>query len=659
MQKTLENGRRAAVDLAEHDAVAFEDAGYRYEAGSDAFSHVSLSVKPGSFVCIVGENGSGKSTLARHIDALLLPSEGSVRVFGQDTRDSAGTALARRRCGLVFQNPDDQLVASIVEDDVAFGPENLGVEPAEIACRVESALETVGLSGFEKREVHTLSGGQKQRLAIAGALACSPDVLVLDEPTAMLDPRGRRMVMEALGRLKNRGTTVILVTHFMDEAARADRVIALHRGSVRLDGAPDDVLVRSEALRKIGLEPPLACRMAEALRERGVQAEAVVSPDALADELGRMIAEKQERKSAAAAYGTCRGGQTAPDEAASSTGCNEQTAPEKAVGSTCRGGQATLGETCDAAAGEPAIGAACASDPAPSDADIVIKLENVGFTYDDARTRKKTPDRVTWALRDVAFDIRRGEILGIAGRTGSGKSTLIRHLNGLVSPAEGRVLLDGEDLAGKHAAAAARRRVGVVFQYPETQLFAATVFDDVAFGPRNLGLSPEEVEARVHEALAAVHLDSPGIFEASPFSLSGGQQRRVAIAGVLACAPQILVLDEPAAGLDPVSHQRLLDLVVELRQTRGLTVVAVSHDMADLARIADRVLVLDGGRMRALGTPERVFADGELLAQAGLEPPAPQMLAARLRDRGFALGRPFYSELALVADIARELAAGA
>lgn len=629
MQKTLENGRRAAVDLAEHDAVAFEDAGYRYEAGSDAFSHVSLSVKPGSFVCIVGENGSGKSTLARHIDALLLPSEGSVRVFGQDTRDSAGAVLARRKCGLVFQNPDDQLVASIVEDDVAFGPENLGVEPAEIACRVESALETVGLSGFEKREVHTLSGGQKQRLAIAGALACSPDVLVLDEPTAMLDPRGRRMVMEALERLRSRGTTVILVTHFMDEAARSDRVIALHRGSVRLDGAPDDVLVRSEALRKIGLEPPLACRMAEALRERDVQAEAVVSPDALAEELGRMIAEKQERKSAAAAYGTCRSGQT------------------------------TLGETCDAAAGEPAIGAACASDPAPSDADIVIELENVGFTYDDARTRKKTPDRVTWALRDVAFGIRRGEILGIAGRTGSGKSTLIRHLNGLVSPAEGRVLLDGEDLAGKRAAAAARRRVGVVFQYPETQLFAATVFDDVAFGPRNLGLSPEEVEARVHEALAAVHLDSPGISETSPFSLSGGQQRRVAIAGVLACTPQILVLDEPAAGLDPISHQRLLDLVVELRQTRGLTVVSVSHDMADLARIADRVLVLDSGRMRALGTPEEVFADSELLAQAGLEPPAPQMLAAKLRDRGFVLGRSFYSEQALVDDIARELAANA
>ena len=494
---------------------------------------------------------------------------------------------------------------------------------------MESALETVGLSGFEKREVHTLSGGQKQRLAIAGALACSPDVLVLDEPTAMLDPRGRRMVMEALERLRSRGTTVILVTHFMDEAARSDRVIALHRGSVRLDGAPDDVLVRSEALRKIGLEPPLACRMAEALRERDVQAEAVVSPDALAEELGRMIAEKQERKSAAAAYGTCRSGQT------------------------------TLGETCDAAAGEPAIGAACASDPAPSDADIVIELENVGFTYDDARTRKKTPDRVTWALRDVAFGIRRGEILGIAGRTGSGKSTLIRHLNGLVSPAEGRVLLDGEDLAGKRAAAAARRRVGVVFQYPETQLFAATVFDDVAFGPRNLGLSPEEVEARVHEALAAVHLDSPGISETSPFSLSGGQQRRVAIAGVLACTPQILVLDEPAAGLDPISHQRLLDLVVELRQTRGLTVVSVSHDMADLARIADRVLVLDSGRMRALGTPEEVFADSELLAQAGLEPPAPQMLAAKLRDRGFVLGRSFYSEQALVDDIARELAANA
>lgn len=613
-------------------AISFRDASFAYEGAPDgafAFSHLNLDIEPGSFVCIVGENGSGKSTLARHIDALLIPTAGEVLVEGRSTRDAAQTTRIRTTVGLVFQNPDDQLVASIVEDDVAFGPENLGIAPDEIARRITRALSLVGLAGYEKREVHTLSGGQKQRLAIAGALACEPRILVLDEPTAMLDPRGRLMVMDVIERVRQSGATVVFITHFMEEAARADRVVALHRGAICLDGTPAEVLTRTQELEAIGLEPPLACRLGATLRAQGVEIGGIVDDDALVEQLSALRKRTQ------------RAAEQAPARTSDVTG-------------------ASSGATAPDAAGAPQglspSGASIPDAPAAHGAaDAVIALERIGFTYDDARTRKKTPERVTWALRSVSLALRRGEALGIAGHTGSGKSTLIRHLNGLLAPVEGRVLLDGADLAEKSVAARARHTVGVVFQYPETQLFAATVYDDVAFGPRNQALAPEEVDARVRSALGAVRLPFDKVAGASPFALSGGQQRRVAIAGVLACEPAVLVLDEPAAGLDPASRTRLITLIDELHRARNLTVVVVSHAMDDLAQLADRILVLDDGRVHALDTPAAVFTDAAALENIGLSAPAPQLLATRLRACGFTLPRALYTEETLAADIADEL----
>lgn len=613
-------------------AISFRDASFAYEGAPDgafAFSHLNLDIEPGSFVCIVGENGSGKSTLARHIDALLIPTAGEVLVEGRSTRDAAQTTRIRTTVGLVFQNPDDQLVASIVEDDVAFGPENLGIAPDEIARRITRTLSLVGLAGYEKREVHTLSGGQKQRLAIAGALACEPRILVLDEPTAMLDPRGRLMVMDVIERVRQSGATVVLITHFMEEAARADRVVALHRGAICLDGTPAEVLTRTQELEAIGLEPPLACRLGATLRAQGIGIGGIVDDDALVEQLSALRKRTQRAAEQAPARTSdvpgASSGATAPDAAS---------APQQLSSS----------------------GASASDAPAAHGAaDAVIALERIGFTYDDARTRKKTPERVTWALRSVSLALRRGEVLGIAGHTGSGKSTLIRHLNGLLVPVEGRVLLDGADLAEKGVAARARHTVGVVFQYPETQLFAATVYDDVAFGPRNQALAPEEVDARVRSALRAVRLPFDEVAGASPFALSGGQQRRVAIAGVLACEPAVLVLDEPAAGLDPASRTRLITLIDELHRARNLTVVVVSHAMDDLAQLADRILVLDDGRVHALDTPAAVFTDAAALERIGLSAPAPQLLATRLRACGFTLPRALYTEETLAADIADEL----
>lgn len=264
------------------------------------------------------------------------------------------------------------------------------------------------------------------------------------------------------------------------------------------------------------------------------------------------------------------------------------------------------------------------------------------------------PDAV-WALRGLSFTVEDGEFFGIAGHTGSGKSTLVQHMNGLVHPSEGRVLFDGRDLADKRNASYARGKCGVVFQYPEHQLFAATAYEDAAFGPRNLGFSEDEVDSLVHRAFEQVDLSFEELAGKSPFELSGGQQRRLAFAGVLAMDPQVLVLDEPVAGLDPKARSEFLKLIARLHEG-GLTVVMVSHCMDDLALLCDRVLVLKEGERLLLGTPAEVFADPDLLKGVGLGVPTAQSFALRLRERGFDLPRALYDEEALADDLAKALA---
>lgn len=296
-----------------------------------------------------------------------------------------------------------------------------------------------------------------------------------------------------------------------------------------------------------------------------------------------------------------------------------------------------------------------------------LAFEAVSYSYAGGEDRKRSrkakrereaawgnaPDAV-WALRDVTLTVEPGEFLGVAGHTGSGKSTLIQHMNGLVHPTCGRVMADGADLADKKVAAQVRQSVGLVFQYPENQLFSNTVYDDVAFGPRNMKLSEVEVERRVREAMELVGLDVDVLGERSPFDLSGGQQRRVAFAGVLAMEPEVLVLDEPVAGLDPLSRADFLALIARFH-ARGMTVVMVSHSMEDLALLSDRILVLSEGCVFALGAPAEVFADAAALKAVGLAAPAPQAFASSLREAGFHLPRDLYDEAVLAADIAAQL----
>jgi energy-coupling factor transport system ATP-binding protein len=252
--------------------IQIQDITFSYaDAPAPALENVSLDIYPGSFVAILGANGSGKSTLAKHLNAILLPNTGRVLVDGLDTAQEENLIPIRRRVGMVFQNPDNQIVANVVEDDVAFAPENLGVEPAEIRQRVDDALRQVGMYAFRLHAPHLLSGGQKQRIAIAGVLAMNPEVLVLDEPTAMLDPQGRREVLDTIESLcHDRGITVILITHHMEEAARADRVVVMNRGHVCLDDTPRAIFPQVETLRSFCLTVPEATELVYELNAAGM-----------------------------------------------------------------------------------------------------------------------------------------------------------------------------------------------------------------------------------------------------------------------------------------------------------------------------------------------------------------------------------------------------
>lgn len=582
---------------------------FSYDGVTPALDGIDLNIEDGEFFCILGGNGSGKSTFAKHLNALLQPDAGTVRINGMDASDPELVYDIRSTAGMVFQNPDDQLVATLVEDDVAFGPENLGVPSAQIAQRVREALKGVGLVGFERHETHALSGGQKQRVALAGVLAMEPRVLILDEASSMLDPRGRKGLMKACHALHERGMTIVMITHVMEEAAQADRVAVFRAGRVAMLGAPEEILTRADELAQLNLDMPASCSLGRALRAKGVPVCAQVREADMVAEIAQVYAERS-------------GADVAGRPSASDS--------------------RVLDHASSAADGM------VASEP-------VIEISHLSHSYTlSARERRRWRKRSTtvgasgkqalwgndpnspWALRDVSLTVRRGEFLGLAGHTGSGKSTLVQHLNGLIRPQEGSVCALGLDLSSKKGAAAVKAKVGVVFQYPERQLFAETVAQDVAFGPRNLGLPQDEVVRRVATSLARVGLDLAAIGDKSPFELSGGQQRRVAFAGVLAMEPEVLVLDEPMAGLDPAARRDFLELIDRLHR-EGLTVVMVSHSMDDLANCCDRIVVMNEGAVFADGTPAQVFAHADELKSIGLGVPAAQRMALALAKAGVPL----------------------
>ena len=563
---------------------------FSYDGGQTwALDNLTMEVHAGEHLCILGANGSGKSTLGSILSGATAPDRGQVELMGRvvcsDTSDQGrridteAYRQARRSIGMVFQNPEDQIVTTVVQDDVAFGPENLGLPRQKMLSCVPAALRQVDLQTRMNDDPTRMSGGQQQRLALAGGLAMNPGMMVLDEPGAMLDAAGRQEIQSILCRLTTQGTAVVHITHLLEQARQADRVLVLDHGRIVASGSPNQILNRQDLPALVG-EP---------------------DPNPLT--------------------------------------------------------QSKVSDTD-------------AKTPVDDHALPMVKLSDVSYSF---------PDSGSKALSQVNLELVAGQTLAIIGRNGSGKSTLARLICALATPDSGSIQVAGLPLAGPDRPKARhlrrrnlkllRQRVGYVMQYPEHQLFADTVSQDIAYGPHNLGYGPEQVQQRVDDAMKLLGIGD--LADRSPFDLSGGQRRLVAIAGVVACSPQLLVLDEATASLDPQACVRIMALLRVLHQ-RGVTIVMSTHADREALDLADQTLLLEHGETLAYGpTAEVVERYHQLLAtdtakqevnhaQTDQKPPS---LLARLDPRAklvtfllamftaFAISTPAQLVLALVVTI--------
>ena len=515
---------------------------------------VTFDVSPGEVVLLLGPSGSGKSTLALALNGLIphaLPAtvDGTVRIEGVDTSATTVAALSTR-VGMVFQDPDAQLVTGTLLDEVAFGPENLKLPVAEVLARAEAALRRVGLWHRRRENPDRLSGGGRQRLAIACALAMGSPLLVLDEPTANLDPRGIDEVYAALGDLVAAGDrAIVLVEHNLDAAIGfVDRVVVLDAsGRLLADGPVDDVLRRrADELHRLGVWLPHSALAALRLRRAGYALDPLpLTPAELRDAL-------------------------------------ETTAPVAAP------------REASAPAATRATG------------DPVVRVRGL-----DVRRGR------TDVLHGVDLEVRRGEFVAIVGANGAGKTTLVQAIAGVIRPPRGSVSVDGADIARVDPRRLSSR-IGFVFQNPEHQFIAHTVYDELAHGLRRTGLDEAAVRERVDEMLARFGLSERA--DAHPFLLSGGQKRRLSVGTALIGGAPVLALDEPTFGQDRARADELLRLLAELRAD-GTTILVVTHDMQLVAEHAERMVVVDAGRIAADGDTADVFADDALLERTGLRMP--------------------------------------
>ena len=552
-------------------AVCLESLTYTYPpilpgtSPAPALQSIDLCLPAGQLLAVMGPTGAGKTTLCLALNGLVPRAtggilRGNVWVAGYNTRHQPVAELATR-VGLVFQDSESQLFNMTVEDEVAFGPENLGLPADEIEQRVDWALQVVGLSDLRTHSPAQLSGGQQRRLALAAALAMQPRVLVLDEPTADLDPLGRQAIMAVIAGLRQQGMTIVMATQDAEIVAElADRVAVLDAGRLVLEGTPAQVFAQVDRLHNLGVEVP---QVTELSRRLGIEPVWLT-----VDQAVQALASGPNGPGGVAA-------------SAPKAGARPEPASEAGVGSSL-----------------PAVG-----------------FEQVWYRYDGGAP----------ALAGIDLSIPRGAYTALIGANGSGKTTLAKHVIRLLRPERGRVLVLGQDTRRTTTGQLAHQ-VSYVFQNPDHQLFAANVWDEVAFGPRNLGLASAEVERRVQQALAT--FDLTAVSGLPPAVLSYGQRRLVTLATAHAMQPQILILDEPSVGLDRRLTRRLLDWVADLHQA-GTMVLFITHDMR-LAALARRSVVLEQGRVCADVPTARLFDAPEHLRQAGILPPPVVELGQRL-----------------------------
>ncbi len=551
-------------------SIQIEDLSFTYPSRSEpTLRGIDVTVDSGEFVLLTGPTGCGKSTLLRTLNGLIPHASGGklsgcVRIDGMNVAEQA-LAVTCQLVGLLFQNPDDQLFCIVVEDEIAFGLENLGLPPSEIDRRIDVALERVGLPGFRYRLIASLSGGEKQRVALACVCAMQPRILLLDEPTSHLDPQATRDILEIIRHLNQAlGMTVIIAAHQVNEIAPlCNRVWLMNNGELKSDLPIDQAFHDLEPYRQFGVQVPELAQLMEQLGypERPLTLEHAVQLFAN----GRMSESSID---------------------------NRQLSIVNSI--THR----------------------VSADNLP-----LISVQGLTFRY---------PRPSVDVLKEISFQIQRGEVVAIMGANGCGKTTLLMHLVALLRPSAGRVTIEGQDakrckphhLAGK---------VGIIFQNPDLLLQAATVSDEVAFGPKNLKLSRQEVQNRLENILLTFDLD--GLKAEAPYALSRGQRQRTAVAATFSLYPDLLLLDEPTTGQDHHHLQQLMGVLCDVMKRQNKTVIFCTHDVHLTLKYANRILLLHRGALIFDGTPDAAFAQPELLKQVSLVPPLTMQLAWEL-ERG-------------------------
>lgn len=562
--------------------IEMKDVSFSYGASSQvALDHVSLSVREGEFVGVIGPAGSGRSTLAAVLSG-AIPHHfhgqlyGATYVQGLDTCEATLTDISSV-VGSVLQDIDAQMVASVVEDEMLFGMENFGVPHDQIEQRLVQTLETVGIADLRHREIATLSGGQKQKVAIAAILAMDPRVLVLDEPTAALDPAATQLVYDTLRRInRERGVTVVVMEQKVAMLSEyCDRVMVMDAGKIVFSGAPHEVFAHGEELRRIGCDSPRVTRIYNRLVADGVVSTG--SPCLNVSEAEQLIARALGGRETAAA-----------------------------------------GSAKAAVVSEAALPASSPHAPAPrpkaEGAKPAVSFEDVCFSYPGGGA----------SVQNLELAVYPSELVGVVGQNGAGKTTLTKLLNGLLKPSSGVVTVAGLDTREAPVSRIAAH-VSTLFQNPDRQICRDTVLDEVAFGLVLTGTPQEEARERAQRVIERFGLPA----EEAPFSLSRGQRQKIALASVVVMEPEVIVLDEPTSGLDYRECMTVMETVSEMAE-RGSAVIMVCHDMEVVSDFAERLVVMAQGRILGRGPTRQVFGEGDLMREASIAPPQVTELSERL-----------------------------
>ena len=554
------------------------------EASALALDDVTLSGSPGDFLGIIGQSGAGKTTLASAMSGAIPhhytgPFFGSVLVDGKDTCAVTLTDISQV-VGSVLQDIDTQMVASVVEDEMLFGLENFGVPHSQIEERVIDALETVGIADLRERDIATLSGGQKQKVAIAAILALRPRVLVLDEPTAALDPASSRMVFETLRSINRElGVTVVIIEQKVALLSEyASRIAVMQGGRIALEGTPSEVFSHSAELRSIGVDSPRVTRISNSLAARGLI------------EAGEPCLNVRE--ASLLIQNLCKASSPAPRAAATAGADRATTASPSECG---------MAESPRRPAMKPG-------------ASPVVRLRDVTYTYPGGGA----------SVRHLNLEVYPGEFVGLVGQNGAGKTTATKLVNGLLKPSSGTVEVAGLDTRTARTSQIARH-AATLFQNPDHQICRDTVLDEVAFGLELGGVDAETARGRAR----AVAEDFGLPLGEAPFSLSRGQRQMVALASVVVLEPELVILDEPTSGLDYRECMTVMETVRRMAD-RGSAVIMVCHDMEVVSDFAERLVVMADGEIAAAGPTHDLFADESLMKRASMRPPQVVELANEL-----------------------------